>query len=147
MTRAGFSPFKPRGTYLVSQLEEGQATGDLLGDFRAQIGQVRVSFEYDKCGTATVMAEQCYSLNGSFSFSEWTGHAKSDELTRDADGKRQQIDEESIFSGGLFCICFACICLGNYFDDSGTQDVINHTEEGERSKEEFFAEKESKNLW
>ena len=76
MIKAGFSPFKPQGTHLVSQAQL-KATEDLLGDFRAQIGQVRVSFEYDKCGSATVMAEQCYSFNDSFTFCEWTGQTKA----------------------------------------------------------------------
>lgn len=48
---SGFSELVPKGHYIVSSYQNN------LNDI-AHIGQIRVSFEYDRCGPATVIAQQ-----------------------------------------------------------------------------------------
>ena len=49
MIRNGFGAFKPQGQYLISSAQDDRGL--------PHIGQIRVSFEYDRCSEATVIAQ------------------------------------------------------------------------------------------
>ena len=50
MQSNGFGAFKPKGKFLVSSAVEENSN-------IAHIGQVRVSFQYDRCAEATIVAQ------------------------------------------------------------------------------------------
>lgn len=49
MGNASFAPFEARGIYLVSSTSDNSEKAP-------HIGQYRVTFEYDLCGPATIIA-------------------------------------------------------------------------------------------
>ena len=49
MIRNGYGPFKPQGQYLISSSQDDRGL--------PQVGQIRVSFEYDRCSDATIIAQ------------------------------------------------------------------------------------------
>jgi len=67
MKMAGYTDLKPKGSYLVANAE---ATDDRDAP---HIGQMRISFTYDKCAEATILAQQisCDGRPGSFTFRAW----------------------------------------------------------------------------
>lgn len=52
LSQAGFSQFEKRDNYFYSTTKDG---GDLSDE---HIGQYRVKFHFNQCGTATIMAQQ-----------------------------------------------------------------------------------------
>lgn len=46
---AGFTNLKPKGNFLI-------ANSDKKAGERPHIGQIKISFEYDRCSKATVVA-------------------------------------------------------------------------------------------
>lgn len=61
---SGFSELKPQGRYLISDYGNRD-------DGNPHIGQIRISFEYDKCGPCTVVAQQVASKQNDFSLRRW----------------------------------------------------------------------------
>ena len=55
MIKAGWSEFKIGGHYLTSSIKNNDIEQNSNSD-KPHLGQIRVFFEYDKCGPATVVA-------------------------------------------------------------------------------------------
>lgn len=64
MDQAGFAPFEARGIYLVSSTTDNS-------DEAPHIGQYRITFEYDTCGPATILAQQVQNEEGQHTFRKW----------------------------------------------------------------------------
>ena len=63
----GFSEFQPKGHYLIASENKNEI--DSL-----HVGKIRVSFEYDRCGPATIIAKQITRTCGDrpeFTFKCW----------------------------------------------------------------------------
>ena len=91
MNYNGFSPFVPSGNYLYASTKPDAPE-------EQHIGQYRVSFEYDLCGPATVMAQQVADYDELTTFRPWNPEklfVPFDQSTRD------EISFDSI-------LCFFC---------------------------------------
>mmetsp|Transcript_20677 Transcript_20677/g.27905 ORF Transcript_20677/g.27905 Transcript_20677/m.27905 type:complete len:115 (-) Transcript_20677:772-1116(-) len=64
MTSHGFAPFRPQGAYLISSTSDNSLE-------ESHIGQYRVTFEYDTCGSTTIISQQVVNEEGQTTFRKW----------------------------------------------------------------------------
>ena len=117
MTNNGFGTFKPKGHHLISNANNNEKD-------TPHIGQFRVTFEYDKCSEATIIAMQVESqekASHDFSFEKW--------MPNIASTLNQPVskDQEEPFCGPMFC--YLCMCVNGLFSLLW-EEAIDHAADG-----------------
>ena len=70
MANNGFSPLAMRGDYFVASTSDNDDTSE-------HIGQYRIKFHYNVCGTATIMAQQLQDNEDVYTFRKWNPEKKT----------------------------------------------------------------------
>jgi len=64
MEAHGFSEFQTRGNYLVSSCVDNSQQGE-------HVGQMKVSFDFARCGVTTIIAQQMQDDEEVYTFRKW----------------------------------------------------------------------------
>ena len=101
----GYTAFKTHGQYLVSHC--GDRIKKPLKEVMKSpsIGMMRVYFEYDPCGPATVIAQQVQDDKGKFTFRKWSPFSDYSDILNE---KKDELDQQSE-TGFLSRTLFGCI--------------------------------------
>jgi hypothetical protein len=123
MGDAGFSAFQCRGNYLVASTDDNGNVGE-------HVGQYRVCFSYDTCGTTTVMAQQIQDDEEVFTFRKWNPEKLNVPLheSTDADG-----DETC---GNPLC-CYICMCVNCIFN-TAFEEVVDSAVDYQNTAAAYF---------
>jgi len=104
----------------MSTPEAQDSEGDTV-----HIGQIRVSFAYDRCSDATIVAKQCYSEQKN----QLEMTFKPYGVTKSKNKKLENVEEDSIQSCFSLACCFLCVCVNGFFKTT-VEDVIDHAADG-----------------
>ena len=92
---------------------------------------MRVSFQYDRCSEATIIAQQIKGEKEEFTFRKWN----PDKLNMAVNQKTDPESEESSF-GGFLC-CYICMCVNGWMSIA-FEEVVNHAADGSQKAEAYF---------
>lgn len=96
----------------------------------AHIGQFRVSFEYDTCGPATIIAQQVQNEEGQVTFRKW-----NPEKVKVSYG--QSTDADSGATQGNLACCYICVlvdcCCSAVFEE-----VVDHAVDTHITSTQYF---------
>jgi len=104
------------------------------------IGQVRVSFQYDRCSEATIIAQQIVGEKDEFTFRKWN----PDKLNVAVGQKTEQETEEFSYFG--FMCCYMCMCVDGWMSFA-FEEVIDHAADGTQTAKSYFNNQEGKLVW
>lgn len=133
MQSHGYSQFRPKGHYLISNAIEEERDA-------AHIGQIRVTFEYDRCSEATLIAQQTTDQKMEYTFTEWNPK----KIDAKASGKQDEGDNE-ISVCGMAC-CYMCMCVTGCFNTM-FEEIVDFAGDGCMSAETFFKKQERTLKW
>lgn len=88
-------------------------------------GKIRISFEYDKCGPTTIVAQQCYGLQHEYTFCPWEPTTGKNNKMSKIDDSEEDEDEEATCQ----IFCYLCVLINKSFKlifDEG----IDHAQDG-----------------
>ena len=102
MIQGGYAEFQCRGNYLISSNKDNSMTGE-------HVGQMRVSFENDKCGTTTVIAQQMQDNDEVFTFRKW-----NPDKTEVPYGESTDAEGDATCTNP--CCCYICLCVNCLFN-------------------------------
>ena len=128
---AGFGELKPRGHHIVSSYQDN-------ANDQPHIGQIRVSFEYDRCGSATVIAQQISTDKEDFTFQKWNPNKWS--LTDKDSEKTAQPEEEddhAVAECTTMACCFVCISVNSCFKYHYDENV-DFVSDGIKTPKQYF---------
>lgn len=95
------------------------------------VGQLRVFFEYDRCSSATVIAQQVFDEQSSeFTFRKWN----PEKLMVPTSEKTDQESEETL-CGPLFC--YMCMCVAGCFN-TVLEEVVDHATDEIKTADAYF---------
>lgn len=123
MQNGGFAEFQIRGYYLVSSASDNSQVGE-------HIGQMRVSFEYAKCGVTTLIAQQVQDNDEVFTFRKWN----PDKLEVPY-GEDTSAEDDTTCSNPI--CCYICLCVNCCFN-AMFEEVVDHTTDTNESASHFF---------
>lgn len=129
MQSGGFSEFQIRGNYLVSSSVDNSEVGE-------HVGQMRVSFEHEKCGFTTVIAQQMQDNDEIFTFRKWN----PDKLNVPY-GESTSADGDATCTNP--CCCYICLCVNCLFDTMFEETVDHASDFTESAASYFEAQKKS----
>jgi len=140
----------------------------MIGDRDSvHIGQMRVSFEYERCGKATVISQQISLDKHNFSFRKWQSGSIAKPLQRQPSSEDleslsksqhscESAEEEHSTELGtkstvhwlfsLLCCCLVSESLYNYFAIS-IDETVDYVGEVSLSKEKYFESKSKTNAF
>ena len=127
LSNAGFSQFVLRGNYFVSSTEDNDEEAP-------HIGQYRVKFHYNQCGTATIMAQQIQDDQDCYSFRKWNPEKRNVDIG-------QSTDAEQDGTCGNPCCCYICMCV-NCLMNTLFEEVVDVARDGKLVSEQYFTEQE-----
>ena len=128
---AGFSELKPRGQYIISSYQDNASDSP-------HIGQIRVSFEYDRCGSATVIAQQIATDKEDFSFQKWNP-IKWNLTDKDSEKTAQpeEEDDHAVVECTTMACCYVCVAVNSCFKYHYDEDV-DYVSDGIKTSKQFF---------
>lgn len=114
MINNGFGAFKPKGNYLVAAAMPDAHDAP-------HVGQLRVSFQFDRCSEATIIAQQFVNDKDETTFRKW-----NPEKLNAPKGESTYGDAENANCGICYCICMLVNgCFNVMFEE-----VIDHAKDG-----------------
>lgn len=122
-----FANFELRDGYLYSSTS--------ANDESQHIGQYRVKFHYNQCGTATVMAQQIQDNEDGFTFRKWNPEKRNVEY-----GQSTDAEMDSTWGSPLCCYICLCVncCMGALFEE-----VVDVARDGQLSSSVYFEEQDN----
>ena len=119
MRSHGYGPLTPRGKYLLASAMQDKRES-------AHIGQIRVSFEYDRCADATIIAQQIPGMQPDVvTFKEWDPDQKA---MKDKLDEEDDFDDQSVSCFGMLC-CYMCMCVNGCFKMM-FKETMDHAADG-----------------
>jgi len=102
----------------------------------AHIGQIRVSFEYDKCAEATIIAQQIPGDKPDITtFKAW-----DPDNTAGKDKMYDDDEEDGASCFGMVC-CYLCMCVSGCFSMM-FEDTMDHAADGNQTSVQYFRQSE-----
>jgi hypothetical protein len=123
MQSAGFSDFEIRGKYLIASTDDNSLVGE-------HIGQYRVSFSYDTCGTTTVIAQQMQDDEECYTFRKWNPEKINVPF------HESTAAEGDDTCGNPIC-CYICMCVNCCFSVM-FEETVDMARDGTETKESYF---------
>ena len=127
MANNGFSPLAMRGDYFVASTSDNDDTSE-------HIGQYRIKFHYNVCGTATIMAQQLQDNEDVYTFRKWNPEKKTVPYG-------QSTDAEADSTWGNPICCYICLCV-NCLMNTLFEEVVDVARDGKLVAEQYFTEQE-----
>jgi len=138
MIASGFGPLQAKSPYLMSSY------GDNSNDW-SHIGQIRICFEYDKCGPATVIAQQVSSQKFSFALRTWDPQLMTPAETKAIDCSDSDVDDTNFCSTFSVCCCLCSFISRQLMPEFETK--LQFVRDGHLTSDEFFGERRRKLFW
>lgn len=135
MRSFGYGPFTPKGHFLESStLQEKHDSSN--------IGHIRVSFQYDRCADATILAQQIREEKSNLmTFRPWDPTKKQKmEILEAKEGNFDDEEDEPTCCYSCFC-CYICMCVSGCFKLIG-EEVIDHAADGMKTAPQYFIDQE-----
>ena len=126
-----YGPLKPKGAFLVSSMNS-EVNKDL-----PHIGQIRVSFDYDKCSNATVISKQVSTSKADFTFAKWFPETRSQAPEKTGG---DDFEDDSVCTG-WFC-CYPYKLVDKYFTAENFEESVDYVKDGLRTPDQFFSNQE-----
>jgi len=124
MSNCGFSEFQVRGNYLVASTSDNSLVGE-------HVGQYRVCFEYDTCGTTTIIAQQMQDDEEVFTFRKWNPDKINVPMSESTDA-----EGDSALCSNPMC-CYICMCVNCLFNTM-FEEVVDHATDSQVTSEYYF---------
>jgi len=100
---------------------------DKVGESAPHIGQMRVKFHFNKCGTATIISQAIKNDDDQFTFRKWNPNKLQVPY-----GVSTDADASGVCSGYYLCKIVNC-CMDSLFEE-----VIDHAGDGNLKAEQYF---------
>ena len=115
MNQSGFSALELRGAYFYASTDDNDNQEE-------HIGQYRVRYHWNECGTATIMAQQITDDDDQYTFRKWNPDKKNVPYgeSTDADGDA---------ACGNVCCCYICMCI-NCMMNVAFEEVVDKAVDG-----------------